>query len=536
MKESETMSRLPRIAILTAVSLLLTGCDAAGLFGIPKDSDTVVSDHREQRYDTEQAAVLIADLQAAWNSDNEALVRSLKDQLLTASNEACAVFYRAEMQYYADWDSKDLAVLHDQTCQDCCEVNEMVRWAFANAAHKSCYADLFEPLINPDTADYYLKTNLSRVRSAARSDASGSSERLDEYYDAAYRTDTDSESTDAACAELYLQTLRDTDTSDLLYGFYARDYKPDDASAAGRVITAEIVPLYHEILDLVQSDKRYDSLADGSFAVEQPFDMLAKHAAAVSPALGESAEKLIGESLYTTVSGDNCYDGCYTVNFPQEQSARIYFYRGSDFYDFSSAVHEFGHFHADWRDRTPTMLQKTCIDIAEIQSQGLEMLYAHFYDDIYGKDAGYMELIQICNMLDSVVTGFGIGEFEREVMEHKESYSADDVLKAYDRIREENGFLMELYQVTHLYEQPGYYISYGVSALAALQIYSEMLGSFDKAAAMYERIAEIPVYSGEYRLQSALRKCGFRELFPADSVRAVAEGIKGRVAELKQTA
>ena len=526
------MPRFRSLALLTVFSLLLTGCDPADLFLNDEDSAAMISDHREQRYDTEQVRTVIAKLQSVWNSDDEALVTDLKEQLLRASNEASAIFQRAEMQYYADWSNRDLSALHDQTLQDSFEVSEAVRWAFANASRKSKYAALFEPLTDPETVDYYLASNLSRVCSYARTDAINGNALLDDYYDTAYRTDDSIDDTNKACAELYLKTVQEDENSDLYYGYYARDYRPDDVSAAYQVICEEVVPLYQEVLDAVQADKRYGRLAKGEFAVTEPFETLRKYAANISPALGESAEKLTGESLYTVASGDNCYDGCYTVNFPQEQTAEIYFYQGGDFYDFSSAVHEFGHFHADWRDRTPTMLQKTCIDIAEIQSQGLEMMYTHFYDDIYGADAGYMELMQICNMLDSVVTGFAVGEFEREVIEHKDSYTAEDVENAYRRFRDENGFLMDLYQVTHLYEQPGYYISYGVSALAALQLYTEMLGSFEKGAALYQRIAEIPVYSGEYRLQRALRECGFRELFSEDSIHTAAESIRERVQKL----
>ena len=526
------MFRFRRLAFLTACSLLLTGCDPAELFLNEEDSAAMISDHKEQRYDTQKVRDTVTKLQSSWNSDNETLVKDLRDQLLKDSDEAAAIFHRAEMQYYADWNNKDLSALHDQTCQDCYEVTEAVRWAFANASRRSSYAELFEPLTDPDTVDYYLTSNLSRVCSYARSEALKNSELLDDYYDTAYRTDSSTDKTNAACAALYLQTVQEDENDDLYYDYYSRDYTPDEASSAFRAISEEIVPLYLKVIDSVQTDRRYDSLAKGKFAVSEPFETIRNYAAKISPEIGESAEKLVSGSLFTVASGENCYDGCYTVNFPQEQSARIYFYQGNDFYDFSSAVHEFGHFHADWRDTTPTMLQKTCIDIAEIQSQGLEMLYTHFYDDIYGSDAGYMELLQIYNMLDSVVTGFSVGEFEREVIEHKDSYTAEDVQKAFDRIREENGFLMELYQVTHLYEQPGYYISYGVSALAALQIYTEMLGSFEKGAELYEKIAELPVYSGDYQLQGALRKCGFRELFSADSVHAAAESIRGRVQEL----
>ncbi len=522
------MPRFRRFSLLAAAMLLLTGCDPADLFLTAEDSAAMISDHKEQRYDTDSVRTMVSELQSAWNSDDRETVRSLVDRLTGAVDDASAVFLKAEIGYYTDWNNKDRAALRDQTMQDYCETAEMVRWAFANGSRKSRYAELFEPLIQPENTDYYLANSLSRVCSGARSEANSSSERLDEYYQTAYSSESDSAQTNEACAALYLETVKALDTDDLLYEHYARDYTPNEASSAWQVIRSEIVPLYRSLYDSIRTDKRYNDLADKKFAVSKPFEVIQKHAAAISPQLAESAEKLLGESLYTVASGENCYDGSYTVNFPKERSARIYFYQGSDFYDFSSAVHEFGHFHGDWRDQTPTLLQKTCIDIAEIQSQGLEMLYTSFYDDIYGADAGYLELIQIFNMLDSVITGFSVGEFERDVMQHKDSYTAEDVQRIFGEYKDQTGFTLELYQVTHLYEQPGYYISYGVSALAALQIYTAMLQDFRKGTDLYEKIAEIPTFSGEYKLEKALRQCGFDDLFSADSIRSVAENLTAR--------
>ncbi|MBQ3940461.1 MAG: hypothetical protein II723_05045 [Oscillospiraceae bacterium] len=526
------MPKCRQLAALASAVLLLTGCDPADLFLSPEDSAAMISDHTAQRYRTEDARRLVTDLQAAWTTDDAEAVRSLTDRLIGAVDDASAVYLTAEMQYYADWNNKDLSALHDQTLQDFFEVSEMARWAFTNGLHKSQYKELFEPLADAENADYYLSTGLSRVCSAARSEATDSSARLDEYYQTAYGEDSDSETTDEACAALYLDTIGSMNTDDLRYGYYVRDYTPEDVSAAYREICKDIVPLYQTLRDSIESDSRYSSLSGKKYAVKEPFSEIRKYAAQISPRLAESAEKLTGESLCTVASGDSCYDGSYTVSFPKEQTARIYFYQGNDCFDFTGAVHEFGHFHADWHDRTPTLLQRTCIDLAEIQSQGLEMLYTHFYGDLYGKDAGYLEQFELLNMVDSVVTGFAVGEFEREVMQQKDTLTAEEVVGAFRRRKEETGFSLELGQVTHLYEQPGYYISYGVSALAALQIYAEMTENFEAGAALYEKIAETPALSGEHRLMRTLNACGFDNPFSADSIHAVSEHLAERIRQL----
>ena len=518
-----------QVIVLLSAALLLNGCDPADLFLSPEDSAQMTFDHKDQRYDTEQVRVMISELQSVWNSDREDTVSSLIDGLTAAADDAAAVFHRAEMQYYADWENKDLSDLHDQTKQDYYEVVRMVNWAFANGSRKSRYAELFKSLLNSDDTDYYLANSLSRVSSNARSEANRSGERLDDYYDTVYRTDSTVSESNDACAKLYLATLEEYDTSDYLYPYYSRDYTASDVSAAYQEILRSFVPVYDAVQNTVQSDSRYEQLAAGRFAVEKPFDVIGTYAAGISPQLDVSIRKLLDESLYTVATGSKCYDGCYTVNFPRERSARIYLFQAGDYYDFCSAVHEFGHFHSDWRDTTPSLLQETCVDIAEIQSQGLEMLFTHYYDEIYGSDAAFLELIQIYNMLDSVVTGFSVGEFEKEVMQHKEEYSAEDVRNTFEQYRSKSGFPMELYQITHLYEQPGYYISYGVSALAALQIYVSMLSDFALGSDLYEKISEVPTFSGEYQLRGALKQCGFPDVFSPETMQAVAESILARV-------
>ena len=135
-------------------------------------------------------------------------------------------------------------------------------------------------------------------------------------------------------------------------------------------------------------------------------------------------------------------------------------------------------------------------------------------------------------MLDSVISGFAICEFEYEVMQKSKNCSAAKVLEIFDRIHGEADLGMELYQCTHLFENPGYYVSYGVSALAALEIYGGMQKDFSAAAAQYERMAQISPHSGEYKLRAALAKAGMSDIFAEDTLDAVANTLSERIAAL----
>ncbi len=525
------MKAVKAIALLTASALLLTACDLSELLlhGEPAQE---TADHSAQRYPVGPVKEQIGQLQDIWKADGkEAEVQALIDGLLKAANDSYAVYLRAEMQYYADWDSADLTALHTETAEDYYIVSDAVSWAMTQGAAKSHYTALFEPYADEDNKDYYLTQTLSRVISNARSSAGNDSALLDDYYSTAYDEDLSEAETNEACAQLYLDTLASYDTSQYLYDYYGRDYTVEDASAVYQSIVQSLVPVYAELGDRVENDPRSKKLRSG-FSVSEPFETIRQYAPQISQRLSESVELLLNEQLYTIGTGDHCYDGSYTVSLPGEQRAIIYLYRGGGFYDFLSSVHEFGHFHADWRDQTPVICQQSNLDLAEVQSQGLELLFTHFYPDIFGSDAEYLELAALYNIIDSVVSGFAVGEFEYEVMQRGSRCKPKDVLEIYSRIQSECGLGIELYQISHLFEQPGYYISYGVSALAALEIYTVMQQDFRAAAGQYERIASFSSVSGEYSLRDALKEAGFSDIFSEGAVENVLAVLDDRSEQL----
>ena len=99
--------------------------------------------------------------------------------------------------------------------------------------------------------------------------------------------------------------------------------------------------------------------------------------------------------------------------------------------------------------------------------------------------------------------------------------TAEKVVALFEEIADECYLDYELYEISHLYEQPGYYISYGVSALAALQIYAKMQHSPEEAQEMYDALSAISSVTGEYTLCAALEECGFEDLFDADAMKDI---------------
>ena len=66
------------------------------------------------------------------------------------------------------------------------------------------------------------------------------------------------------------------------------------------------------------------------------------------------------------------------------------------------------------------------------------------------------------------------------------------------------GALPKLNMISHLFESPGYYISYSTSALAAFDLFDDVNNDPYKALERYEKIAKISCNSGEYNFRKRL--------------------------------
>ena len=92
--------------------------------------------------------------------------------------------------------------------------------------------------------------------------------------------------------------------------------------------------------------------------------------------------------------------------------------RENGFQDFFSLTHEFGHFAAALEEEVPWLYRPNCVDVCEIQSQGLELLMLHYKEELFGDLAEDAQLQNLGNTMDSIVAGALLDEFETTVYEN----------------------------------------------------------------------------------------------------------------------
>lgn len=529
-------NRILSLIITAALPLSMISCSLDDYFNSSSKSSSVSESESESKSDKsdlydkyspveldtvkEHIYQLQEDADVPENADK---VQEDMQVLLDDLNAISESLSYITLSYYSDWYNEKLEAEYDDCYETYYVAYDLLSYAFANGYKIEEYSAIFEPYVDMEYIDYFSNRAMSmkRLEGYARVDYAVMNEYLDEYYDIAYNNKMNDKVKNLRAAEIYLDVLSSFDT-ETFYDSYNRDFTGEQAISLSNVIKNQLIPVSDNLGNIFYDMPVYDDVYDNPVLFDNPFEILAEYTNKISPEINQSAKFLTDNSLYTMTSGDESYTGSFTTNLPVQQSALIYTYQYGDNEDFTTAVHEFGHFHAALYDDTTTFMMKNNVDIAEIQSQGMEMLFMPLYDDIYEDQADAMRMMKLYNMLDSVISGFLIGEFEYTVLSNIDTMTPEDVLECFDSLMDENGYDVELYYISHLFEQPGYYISYGVSALAAFDIWEASVTDYDKAVEMYENISQIKCNSDEFQFKSALAQCGFNDVLDENYINNLA--------------
>ncbi|MBQ8961887.1 MAG: hypothetical protein IJ071_11870 [Ruminococcus sp.] len=438
----------------------------------------------------------------------------------------------SEIAYYMDFGSDALEAEADGCTEEASVAYEAISYAF-HVAYQSAYpeyVDLIRPYIDDDWLDYYNSpgVTLERIEKNTRQAFASGDSDLDEYYDVAYGSETDEDKLDLEAAKIYLQILEGYDT-ETFYDDFSRDYTPEEIMPVCEMVRSELVPVSQHGLDAVMDHPSYEDLIGADFPGDELLPTLQKYAERLSPQIGEAAKRLSDKDLCFITEGRNSYNGSFTATLPADGDSVIYIYRDELVTDMIGIIHEFGHFYASYYDDTSAYDQTNCLDVAEIQSQGMELLFLQFYDEIFGDNGSIMRLYKLNDILDYAISGCLMAEFEYKVLENRDSLTPEEVVECYHEIMDDYYPDSHFYYVSHIFEQPGYYISYGVSALAALDIISDCYDDRDRALEKYEKIAHVKAFSPDCSFKAALSDCGLSDVLTEDYIKGLAATVDGLI-------
>ncbi len=352
------------------------------------------------------------------------------------------------------------------------------------------------------------------------------------------------------CADIYIQLvkLRNRIAEDQGYDNYAdfaneavyeRDYSDEDIENFSDAVIKYFQPLVRELIAPVSALGESVVSKSQSEAETEIGDVLSQ----INGELKQSYDYMLDSGLYNISYSEkkSSAGGSYTVTLPVLKTPYLYVTPASSYEEdcaetMKSFIHEFGHFTAllndpalenGWMDE----LSATSIDTCEIHSQGLELLMDRYYGRLFGKQAAAERYEQMVTKISIVLDGCFFNEWQTKVYEAENitveecNALAAELIKKYYNLEYSDEAVQKAWTaVPHNFNAPMYYISYAVSAAAALEIYGISTDDYDEAVDKYMKLSALGAY---VPFKEAVEKCGLKSVFDENVIKETADNIIG---------
>lgn len=456
--------------------------------------------------------------------NNNSEVKKAYDAVVEEYSSFYTAYLLSMIQYYSDY-SKSTEFEYLTKYADYCE--SLIFSALKDAVLNSQYSEYLQSFMEQREIDF-LKDNGTAVTTIDFSQKS--SELLSEYQAVNANGNYSLETKSTKNADIYLRLIKLYKDSNpfqnktimqMLYDQYGRDYTIDEIMSLSDSVKQTTKYLYN-YLDTGENNyiNKNNVNSKNIPLIPNPMEnVVFRYAGQISDELAYSADFLKANSLYSYASGTFTARGqAFTTNLPKYGVPYIFVGSTQTNRDVKSCIHEFGHFtgFSNYPESGKYFNASLNTDIAEVHSQGLEVLFFKFYEDIYGEKNGkYMVYEQTIELLDTLSLGFMMNEFENYVFEHVDEMTAQDVTDLYYRLEDEYKCNIAGYfgNVQNIFLSPGYCISYGISLLPAMELISYIGSDYDKAVELYSNITKKDTYCSKF--QSSVAECGFKD--PLDS-------------------
>jgi oligoendopeptidase F len=350
---------------------------------------------------------------------------------------------------------------------------------------------------------------------------------------------------------------------------YRYDYSPDDAKRFHSAIEEAAVPAAQRC-DM----KRTERLGIGALrpwdlyvdpqgrpplhpysSIEELETKTGAMFTAVDPQLGGYFETMRHEHLLDLESRKNKASGGYSLAYNVTGRPFIFTNAVGTHEDVQTLLHEGGHsFHTFEMARLPYLQQRQeqmlPMEFAEVASMGMELLAAPYLTAAFGGFYTEAEAARArIDVLEGILTFWPymamIDGLQHWIYEHHEEASdlerVDDYwVELSSRFRPQldwTGLDVERrtfwHQQSHVFQDPFYYIEYGMAQLGAVQIWSNALHDQAGAVASYRKALAL---GGTATLPELYAAAGATFAFDASTLQRAVELIEHTIAELEPQA
>ncbi|MDB0438822.1 peptidase M3 [Clostridioides difficile] len=267
-----------------------------------------------------------------------------------------------------------------------------------------------------------------------------------------------------------------------------KDYSQEDARKFRSDVKEYIVPLYRKVTSQPSDSSIYiKAYKNHSF---RKFDKVLED---ISPKLKECFNYMKKYDLYDYSSGRNKSPGGYTTYITKYKAPFLFNTWDNSFLGVTSFAHEFGHFYNYYNSINLNSTIQPSIDICEVHSTSLEILFYKYFDEFFGKQSEAIKKEHLSIVLNTIIDACLYDEFQ-EIIYKNPYMSLNDINKLFFDLEEEYGVSNKILKdknapfwvlVSHNFQVPFYYLSYGLASDVSLQIWELSQDDYRKAVDVY---------------------------------------------------
>ena len=313
------------------------------------------------------------------------------------------------------------------------------------------------------------------------------------------------------------------------YDGFGRDYMPEDLDEYKAAVKQKLVPLYKELSAAGAFDNIFYDLHE--LSEDETMSVLSAAAEKMGDGVYESMKFMKNSGLYDISGSDAKLDSSY-VTYLDDYDVPYLFSKTYGFSDDILTVgHEFGHFVDNYTNYGLGISN----DSAEMFSQGMEYMLLEYIDD--EELAAELTRYKMLDALYLYVSQLSFNEFEERVYDLSDAeLTVENVNSIYAEVAEEYGYADDYdadllpylwIDISHLFDQPFYVISYCVSDSAAFELYNLEL---DSAGSGLEAYLDLVDVSDEYGFLELLEGEDLPSPITADTVSRIADTLRSLIA------
>lgn len=314
---------------------------------------------------------------------------------------------------------------------------------------------------------------------------------------------------------------------------YGRDYTQEDIRAFHQAVKdGGFYELYSDLYSLYYAGVDLD-IYYGDYTGLDTLELVESYIDQMSSEMGEAYAYMLQHGLYD-IEADDYKDGSGFTTILYSMNAPFFFNTPyGDFYDFSTMVHEFGHYnHYFWADNG-WYAPSSSYDAAEVHSQGLELLFSHWYGDIFGESGQFVLDYQLCNLVSVIVQGAIHDELQQFVYA-EEDLTLQKINQKYRQLAAEYGLvsaddpreeMVGWCSIPHTFTSPCYYISYATSAAGAFNFWLETQNKdyFD----VVDEYLQFVALPGDVDFQESFTQLGMANPISPEYISELAQTLRG---------